>query len=287
LPSRLFIIGGAEIGSYEGTTQGDPLAMPFYALSLVPLIQDIHGHVSQAWYADDAQASGQLIQLRIWWDLIVSKGSGYGYHANSSKTILIVKPERVEDAKILFGDTDIVLSDGARDLGAAIGSTSFKEKYVSKKISTWCSQIESLSKIAISSPQAAHAAFIHGLRHRWTFLQRTMQVAESLKLLEDVLRNNYIPSLLGGRHVDETERKILSLPTRYGGLSIDMPSLSSHRKYETSQKACDPIINSIIRQDMTKTISHQQNETEMIKLKASVHVNWKKKKPLHSSQLYQ
>ena len=31
-PSRLFIIGGGEIKSLEGTTQGDPLAMKFYAL---------------------------------------------------------------------------------------------------------------------------------------------------------------------------------------------------------------------------------------------------------------
>jgi hypothetical protein len=92
-----------------------------------------NGHVTQAWYADDAQASGQLIKLRKWWDLIVSKGPGFGYHASPSKTIIIVKPDSLEDAKKLFGDTGIILSDGARDLGAAIGSRSFKEKYVSER----------------------------------------------------------------------------------------------------------------------------------------------------------
>ena len=37
-PSRLFIVGGGELQSQEGTTQCDPLAMPFYAISVVVLM---------------------------------------------------------------------------------------------------------------------------------------------------------------------------------------------------------------------------------------------------------
>ena len=36
-PSRLIILGGAEIQSTEGTTQGDNLAMSFYALVTVEI----------------------------------------------------------------------------------------------------------------------------------------------------------------------------------------------------------------------------------------------------------
>ena len=38
LPSRLFIIRGTEIQSSEGAARGGPVAMPIYALSVIPLM---------------------------------------------------------------------------------------------------------------------------------------------------------------------------------------------------------------------------------------------------------
>lgn len=51
--------------SEEGTTQGDPLAMPMYALAIVPLIEhlNIASNLKQVWYADDANACGSLSSL--------------------------------------------------------------------------------------------------------------------------------------------------------------------------------------------------------------------------------
>ena len=61
-PARLFIVGGQELGSSEGTTQGDPLAMNLYAISLQPLITrlEVKSAASQCWYADDATGCGSL-----------------------------------------------------------------------------------------------------------------------------------------------------------------------------------------------------------------------------------
>ena len=96
-------------------------------------------------------------------------------------------------------------------------------------VSTWCHQMETVSIIAESSPHAAHAAFIHGQRHLWTFIQRTMyDIDEAFKPLEDIIRTKFIPALLGGRMVSDEERQILSLPGKYGGLCIDNPAISSN-----------------------------------------------------------
>ena len=57
IPARLFIVNGGEIQSSEGTTQGDPLAMPFYGLGTNPILQELKLQVPdvlQAWLADDA-----------------------------------------------------------------------------------------------------------------------------------------------------------------------------------------------------------------------------------------
>ena len=59
-------IGGETLLSEEGTTQGDPLAMPMYALGTIPLINALSDdHIKQVWYADDATACGRLMDVRF------------------------------------------------------------------------------------------------------------------------------------------------------------------------------------------------------------------------------
>ena len=63
-PAPLYVDGDV-IYSNEGTTQGDPLAMPFYALSTVPLIRKLPSNFIHTWYADDASACGQISHLQV------------------------------------------------------------------------------------------------------------------------------------------------------------------------------------------------------------------------------
>ena len=72
LPSRLFIIGGTEIRSSEGTTQGDPTATSIYAIAIIPLVLMIVKIMSTSpdntskivAYADDFTAEGTVKDLR-------------------------------------------------------------------------------------------------------------------------------------------------------------------------------------------------------------------------------
>ena len=96
--ARHFVTGGKELKSTEGTTQGDPLAMSFYAISLQPLITHLNlsSNAKQCWYADDAICAGSLEELRKWWDGLNEMGPSLGYHPNAKKCWLFTKPEKGE-----------------------------------------------------------------------------------------------------------------------------------------------------------------------------------------------
>ena len=103
-PARLFVEGGMEISSREGTTQGCPFSMPGYAIGILPLMSLIVGcdethKVRQAAFADDLTGVGKLNQLLSWWKMIVHFGPYIGYYAKPSKSWLIVKEKYYNDLK--------------------------------------------------------------------------------------------------------------------------------------------------------------------------------------------
>lgn len=163
-------IDGEVLLSQEGTTQGDPLAMAMYAIAITPLIHRLEDRINrQVWFADDATAGGNLAHLRVWWDRISEIGPDYGYFPNATKTWLIVKDGSLEEATSLFQGMGVSITvEGKRHLGAAIGTNSFVESYVQRKVSEWVVELERLSSIAVTQPHAAYAAFTHGQTSKWT-----------------------------------------------------------------------------------------------------------------------
>ena len=76
--TELFV-DGSTLFSEEGTTQGDPLAMPMYAMATIPLINQLGTitDLKQVWYADDATAAGSLHSTRRWWNHLGSVGPAF------------------------------------------------------------------------------------------------------------------------------------------------------------------------------------------------------------------
>ena len=85
--AHLFITGGEELISAEGTTQGDPLSMSLYAISLQTLITRLHvsSAAKQCWFADDATGSGSLQDVRKWSDELSESSPPLGYFPNAKK----------------------------------------------------------------------------------------------------------------------------------------------------------------------------------------------------------
>ena len=180
----MFVTGDGEIASTEGTTQVDPLAMGVYALAIKPLIDKVREtcpDVHQAWYADDATGASICTGLRRWWNELTNHGPSYGYFSNDSKTYLVVKPEFEDVAKDAFTGTNVRITTHAkRHLGAALGSKTFTEEYIGKKVQELTNDIKNLARIASSQPHAAYAAYTHGLSNRWSYLVRTIPDIEDL-----------------------------------------------------------------------------------------------------------
>ena len=87
-------------------------------------------------------------------------------------------------------------------------------------VSTWCLELEKLSSIATSQPQAAFSAFTLGYRHKFTYYLRTIpNIADLLRPLEDLIATQLLPSIFG-QDISKIDREIFALPTRYGGLGI-------------------------------------------------------------------
>ena len=111
LPSRLFLAAGGEMPSQEGTTQGDPLAMPFYAVSISIIIYFLRSEfesVKQVWLADDATAAEDLYSLLHFLNRLIIEGAKYGYYVNPGKPWLILKNETdLNKANDLFQDLEI------------------------------------------------------------------------------------------------------------------------------------------------------------------------------------
>ena len=253
-PARLFITGGQEIKSEEGTTQGDPLAMVMYALSLQPLIShlNIESSAKQVWYADDASGAGKLDDIKTWWVRLNDMGPDLGYYPNEKKCWLIVKPGREQAAKDVFEGTKInITSQGQKHLGAVIGSRSFLEEYLTEKMDDWVSQITILAEFASSQPQACYIAYTYGLKHKWTYYLRTIpDIEELLQPLESAINNVLLPVLID-HNCSEAERNLLALPVRLGGLGLENPCQAAAMEYLSSTNVTSPLVQCILTQSGT------------------------------------
>ena len=137
--------------SQEGTTQGDPLAMPMYALATFPLIRnlsDLDNSTSKLWYADDVTATGQLSHLRTWWDRLntIMIRPAFGYHPNASNTWLVPKEAHLSSANASFQGSHVnITTEGRPHLGAALGTKSYISQHVNNRVEQWSNDTRQVS----------------------------------------------------------------------------------------------------------------------------------------------
>ena len=81
-----------------------------------------------------------------------------------------------------------------------MGTASFLQQYVERKVNGWVKELEKLSKIAATQLHAAYAGFTHGLCSTWNYPLRvtdweTFSSSYLLQPLKSVVHSLFIPAL--------------------------------------------------------------------------------------------
>ena len=245
--------------SREGTTQGCPLAMLAYAIAILPLIRRLKNPTlhTQNWFSDDSACSGLLMNIRRWFDRLLTEGPSYGYFAEPLKSTLVVKEEHMEKAREMFANLDIDIVLTSRFLGGCIGNTKGIEEYVIDKVDDWVRIVSQLAEVAKSYLQSAHSAFTHSVSSQWTYLQRVMDGdgGEYAPLKNAI--HQLLTSPLLGREVLGDEHTLFSLQAKLGGLAICDPTATGSPAYTTSRAATEVLQTAIKTGDAVCMADHE------------------------------
>jgi hypothetical protein len=186
-------------------------------------------------------------KLLDWLTLLMEEGPKFGYFPEPAKSILIVAPARVEEAKRLFtGPLAVKVVTGARFLGGFIGEESKCRAYVETKTKEWAAMTGKLADIAELQPQAAYTAFRLSLSAQWSYLLRVVPDAhKEMQPLEAAIATKFLPGIMGGGLVTEQERAVFTLPARMGGLGVRDPSKET-LSLEIAKEASEILVSAIM-----------------------------------------
>ena len=115
--------------------------MAAYGVSILPLLiliksdDEVLKHLA---YADDVGGGSRLRNLRLWWDRIEEFGPKIGYYPKASKSWLVVKADKLEEAEEIFAGTGIkVTVEGKKYLGGFVGNEEGIHKYIGELLEEW------------------------------------------------------------------------------------------------------------------------------------------------------
>ena len=140
-------------------------------------------------------------------------------------------------------------------MGSIAGSEIYKRKYVDDLVKDWNSQLCILPTVAEIQSQAAYSAFVSGFKNKLSYFMRTIPNISNLLIpIEDTIRNRFIPAITGERICNEEERRLLFLPTRYGGLIISIFLEQADVEYSNSRRITAERTSLITVQQMKYTV---------------------------------
>lgn len=253
--------------SREGVTQGDPLSMVLYGLTLVPLAKRIRaatGDVVQPWYADDMAMAGKVSGIACATSLLQRFGPDRGYFPEPEKSILICRDADQSQAKRQLSAYHFQYTTGARYLGGFIGSPHDQAEWLKPQIDAWCFGVRALAKAAVQYPQTAYAGLCKSLQSEWLYLQRVLpECGEAFAPLEQTIRERFLPALVGEKDAPgEALRLLTRLGVKSAGLGILDPTLTAETNHASSLALTNLATDSLLSSAPLSVATHQSHARE-------------------------
>ena len=149
----------------------------------------------------------------------------------------------MEEAKRVFHHTGDQIGLGARVLASVIGDASAMNMYCEENVQEYSKMTEKLREFARSNPHPVYSCLTKGVQSKLSFMTRkTPEIHLKLDGVENYTSEKHIPTLTGRDAPNETQRELLSLPLRMGGLNIQMPSDYSEN-FKWSKMTPEPVEN--------------------------------------------
>ena len=184
-----------------------------------------------------------------------------GYFPEPSKSILVVKPAMVEQAKVRFDHLGFKVVTGTRYLSGFIGTTANELSHIQQKVSEWSTGITHLSNITCSSPQIAFTTFQQSYQRKWQYLHLVvLDCADHFAPVETAIYTIFLPALLGGATTTTTPtdlRTLLSLLLKL--TAVGVPNLAnSTDKNLTTSIMCTSVFTDSVLDGTSLVISEHQ-----------------------------
>ena len=156
-------------------------------------------------------------------------------------------------AEIVFGNSSIqITTEGHKQ--PVDGTDAYKSQFITSKINQWITEFSALSEFVKYEPHAAFAAFTHGLRHRYTFMMRTvLGISNEFKPLDDA-----IDTFIRGYRFSFDEREMFALPAKLGGLGIIIPSKICDTQYSNSRTMTEELTSHVTQQNVNGSVDTEK-----------------------------
>jgi hypothetical protein len=253
--------------SREGVTQGDPLAMVLYGLTMVPLAEALRAAVPsviQPWYADDAAMTGPIAGIGEAQRLLCAWGPHRGYFPEPGKSVLIVGATTPHADLAPVAEFNFQRQEGHRYVGGFVGSPTTEAAWIAPQVHQWTCGVDSLASVARRHPQTAFAGLAKSLQAEWQYLQRVSPgTGGHFAPIEDAIATRFLPALLDCGAAEAAKiRDLLALPIRLGGLGIPDPTTTGDHCYESSVELTAVLQSSLLEGSPFSAVAHQASATE-------------------------